>query len=53
MFLNDFTFESASTNPMYGPSLDSLLRGGAKRADLIVDLKEWYRLLLPLVLHGG
>lgn len=43
--LNDWTAETLTANPSYGPSLDTLLEAGAKRADLIVDDGEWWRLI--------
>eukprot|EP00924_Labyrinthula_sp_SR-Ha-C_P005426 augustus_masked-scaffold_1-processed-gene-31.59-mRNA-1 protein AED:0.16 eAED:0.19 QI:0/-1/0/1/-1/1/1/0/484 len=47
-YLEDFT-----TNPLLGPSTDTLLFLGAKRSDLIVNNQEWWRLIMPMFLHGG
>eukprot|EP00949_MAST-11_sp_MAST-11-sp1_P004514 g4514.t1 len=51
--LNEYQFEDFDNNPMYGPSVATLVRAGAKRTDLIVDMRQWHRLLLPMVLHSG
>ena len=53
MYLNDWTFASQQSNPLYGPSQATLLRAGAKRTDLIVEKGEWWRLFVPVYLHGG
>jgi len=45
--------ESASVNPMIGPSAETLIDLGAKQTALIVDDGEIYRLFSPMVLHAG
>uniref|UniRef100_A0A7S3PR50 rhomboid protease n=1 Tax=Aplanochytrium stocchinoi TaxID=215587 RepID=A0A7S3PR50_9STRA len=46
-------FEDFSLNPLFGPSIEVLLLMGAKRTDLIVQEGDWYRLFMPMFLHGG
>lgn len=46
-------FDDFQVNPLFGPSLDTLIFLGAKRTDLIVDEGDWWRLLIPIILHGG
>jgi membrane associated rhomboid family serine protease len=48
-----FCFEDLSTNPLFGPSTDTLLKMGAKTGQLIVEGNEWERLLKCIYLHGG
>jgi membrane associated rhomboid family serine protease len=53
IYMNDWRLEPASTNPMFGPSAQTLQRMGAKDTYLIVDCKEVWRLLSAQILHGG
>jgi len=53
IYLNNWKLESPTVNPLYGPSQATLLQAGAKRTDLIVDKGEWWRLFMPVYLHGG
>lgn len=43
--LNDWVAEPLAENPSYGPSVETLIRAGAKRTDLIVDDGDWWRLI--------
>jgi membrane associated rhomboid family serine protease len=49
---NGWHIESMSSNPMLGPSSDTLLSLGAKQASLI-RLGQWWRLFAPQYLHGS
>ena len=40
-------------NPTFGPTREVLVRLGAKRADLIVEQGQFYRLISSWWLHGG
>lgn len=53
IYLNDWSFEPISVNPMIGPSAETLLRLGAKDSYLIVTQQEIWRLASPMVLHAG
>eukprot|EP01090_Pellita_catalonica_P023754 TRINITY_DN9955_c0_g1_i1.p1 TRINITY_DN9955_c0_g1~~TRINITY_DN9955_c0_g1_i1.p1 ORF type:complete len:379 (-),score=38.49 TRINITY_DN9955_c0_g1_i1:362-1459(-) len=46
-------FESFSVNPMFGPSVDTLIWMGAKDTELIREENEWWRLVTPIFLHAG
>lgn len=48
--LNDWTIEPLSLNPMVGPSVNALIRSGAKVTSMIQD-GEWWRLFSQLFLH--
>ena len=50
---NNWAVESLTTNPMIGPSVETLLKLGAKDSNLIVNEGEGWRLLAPMVLHAG
>jgi len=51
--LNDWKIEPLSVNPLIGPSADVLIEAGARETSLIVNEGQWFRLISPLVLHGG
>eukprot|EP00591_Stephanopyxis_turris_P007374 CAMPEP_0195507798 /NCGR_PEP_ID=MMETSP0794_2-20130614/1168_1 /TAXON_ID=515487 /ORGANISM="Stephanopyxis turris, Strain CCMP 815" /LENGTH=447 /DNA_ID=CAMNT_0040634591 /DNA_START=194 /DNA_END=1534 /DNA_ORIENTATION=+ len=51
--VNGWRIESFKTNPMIGPSAQTLLDLGAKSTPLIVEQNEWYRLFTPMFLHAG
>jgi len=51
--LNGWSIEPISTNPMIGPSADTLVRMGAKETYLIVHQNEIWRVLSPMILHAG
>jgi len=51
--VNDWKVEPLSVNPMIGPSAETLIKVGAKKTSLIVQEKEWWRLVTPMVLHAG
>eukprot|EP01042_Synura_sphagnicola_P031240 gene31240-40219_t len=40
-------------NPFIGPSAQTMLNFGAKDAYLIVVEKQWWRVLVPIMLHAG
>jgi len=46
-------FEDRAINPFYGPSVEVLLKLGAKRQDEIVQEGQYWRLLTANFLHGG
>ncbi len=46
-------FVSPSMNPMLGPSVETLLRFGAKYTPLITQKGQWWRLIAPTYLHAG
>lgn len=43
--LNGWVAEPLAKNPFFGPSVETLFEAGAKRADLIVDDGDWWRLI--------
>ena len=51
--INGWKLESVATNPMLGPSAQTLIEVGAKQTSLIVNESQWYRLFSPIVLHAG
>eukprot|EP00934_Nitzschia_sp_Nitz4_P009378 Nitzschia sp. Nitz4//scaffold3_size479765//314738//316522//NITZ4_000130-RA/size479765-snap-gene-1.411-mRNA-1//-1//CDS//3329550848//9368//frame0 len=51
--VNGWTVESLETNPMIGPSAQTLIRMGAKDTNLIVNEGDAWRLLSSTVLHAG
>lgn len=51
--VNNWKVEPFSVNPMIGPSAQTLVAMGAKDSMLIVEGKEIWRLLSPMVLHAG
>ena len=51
--LNDWSVEPFDTNPMIGPSRETLILMGAKDTNLIVNGNESWRLVSPMVLHAG
>ena len=44
---------SLENNPYLGPSVNTLIKFGAKDAELIVSGKEYWRLLVAIMLHAG
>lgn len=51
--LNDWRFEPIRSNPMFGPSAETLIKMGALYAPYIHDEQEWFRIFVPIVLHAG
>eukprot|EP00565_Helicotheca_tamesis_P007861 CAMPEP_0185724876 /NCGR_PEP_ID=MMETSP1171-20130828/1233_1 /TAXON_ID=374046 /ORGANISM="Helicotheca tamensis, Strain CCMP826" /LENGTH=588 /DNA_ID=CAMNT_0028392825 /DNA_START=81 /DNA_END=1844 /DNA_ORIENTATION=+ len=51
--VNGWKVESFSSNPMIGPSAETLIKMGAKQTNLIVNQGEWFRLFSPMILHAG
>ncbi|CAB9516058.1 Inactive rhomboid protein 1 [Seminavis robusta] len=51
--LNDWKIEPLSVNPLIGPSAEVLIQAGARDTALIVNEGQWFRLISPIVLHGG
>jgi len=51
--VNGWTVEPLDTNPMIGPSADTLIRMGAKDSYLIVIESEAWRLVSSIILHAG
>lgn len=45
--------DDLALNPLYGPSIETLLFLGAKRTDLIVEEGDFWRLIMSIFLHGG
>lgn len=50
---NSWSVESLSTNPLIGPSAQTLSELGARDTAKIVEEGQWWRLFTPLVLHAG
>lgn len=50
---NGWSVEPISTNPMIGPSAETLIQLGAKYTDLIVNENQVWRLVTPMFLHAG
>eukprot|EP00594_Rhizosolenia_setigera_P015592 CAMPEP_0178960992 /NCGR_PEP_ID=MMETSP0789-20121207/13364_1 /TAXON_ID=3005 /ORGANISM="Rhizosolenia setigera, Strain CCMP 1694" /LENGTH=428 /DNA_ID=CAMNT_0020644587 /DNA_START=145 /DNA_END=1431 /DNA_ORIENTATION=+ len=53
MSKNMWKIEPISTNPMIGPSAQTLIGLGAKYTDYIVNQGQYYRLVTPMILHAG
>lgn len=51
--LNQWHFVAMDQNMMIGPSTEALYLAGAKDTLRIVRYGEWWRLVMPLFLHGG
>mmetsp|Transcript_951 Transcript_951/g.1658 ORF Transcript_951/g.1658 Transcript_951/m.1658 type:complete len:500 (-) Transcript_951:126-1625(-) len=51
--LNGWSFESMTRNPSVGPSAAVLVQMGAKQSHLIVKSYHVWRLVIPMILHGG
>ena len=49
--LNNWTIERLRSNPMIGPSTETLVRMGAKDSDLIVNEQQWWRLVVTTFLR--
>ena len=50
---NNWKFESFSINPTLGPSIEVLLKLGAKDSNLIKNNFQIYRIFTPMFLHSG
>lgn len=48
-----FCTASFSVNPLLGPTTDVLLKMGGRLSYLIVEQKEYWRLVAPVYLHAG
>jgi len=46
-------FEPFSTNPLFGPSAQTLVSIGAKYAPCIREEGQWWRFIAPVFLHAG
>lgn len=53
MYENKWIFEPFSRNPMFGPSIETMIKCGGKDTSLIVGEGEWWRIISPMFLHGG
>lgn len=53
MGFNSWEFEPFKINPLYGPSVKTLDKLGAKDTEKIVDEGQIQRLFIPMWLHGG
>jgi membrane associated rhomboid family serine protease len=51
--LNGWKFAPLKVNPMFGPDPSVLIDLGGLLTAKIVEENEWYRLLVPIVLHAG
>jgi len=51
--VNDWKVEPLDVNPMIGPSVETLIKVGARDTELIVENGEWFRIFSPLILHAG
>lgn len=51
--VNGWTIEELQTNPLFGPSVQTLLDLGAKDTELIQEQQEYWRLFTPMILHVG
>jgi membrane associated rhomboid family serine protease len=50
---NGWQIESLHVNALIGPSPEVLLRLGALQGRYMIESKEWWRLLTPMLLHAG
>lgn len=53
IIMNGWKFESFRSNPMIGPSAETLVAMGAKDSFLIVQKNQLWRIISPIVLHAG
>ena len=53
ILLYNFGAVSLENNPYLGPSVNILIKFGAKDAELIVSSKEYWRLITAIMLHAG
>lgn len=53
ILLCQFKVSSRNENPYLGPSVDVLIRFGAKDSELIIQHMEYWRLLSAIMLHAG
>ena len=52
LYKGNWEFVSLSENPMLGPSPQAMIDSGAKYDPLLRD-GEWWRVLVPMILHAG
>ena len=53
ILLYNFGAVPLENNPYLGPSVNTLIKFGAKDSELIVNGKEYWRLLVAIMLHAG
>merc|ERR1712226_610845 len=53
MGFNHWKFEPFEVNPLYGPSVKTLDKMGAKNTKKIINSSQIQRLFIPMWLHGG
>jgi membrane associated rhomboid family serine protease len=51
--MNGWKLEPLNYNPLIGPSVEALIKSGAKDTPLMVNKNEWWRMVTQLFLHGG
>jgi membrane associated rhomboid family serine protease len=52
-YMNNWEIEAMKINPLVGPSPEVLLQLGALQGRRMIEDREWWRLLTPIVLHAG
>jgi membrane associated rhomboid family serine protease len=50
---NDWVLEPMTINPLLGVSPETLLECGGLQGRHMIETKQWWRLLSPIVLHAG
>jgi membrane associated rhomboid family serine protease len=52
-YRNDWVIEPMKVNPLLGPSPRVLLDLGALQGRFMIENRQWWRLITPMVLHAG
>ena len=50
---NKYEFEPMSTNPLFGPPTTALIDVGAQTQELVLEGRQYWRMLSSMFLHAG